>query len=71
MNKFTNNGKGPLHPRFFKVDPSSIKVIQFYGYCTLNKVSSPNNCTDLLVKGQGCKQQRQEIWWVIQLLSMF
>ncbi len=26
MSKFTNNGKGPLHPRFFRVDPSALKV---------------------------------------------
>lgn len=24
--KFTNNGKGPLHPRYFWVNPSNIKV---------------------------------------------
>ena len=26
INKFTNDGKGPLHPRFFWINPSNSKV---------------------------------------------
>lgn len=35
INKFTNDGKGPLHPRFFWVNPSNCKV-QLFHHATIS-----------------------------------
>ncbi|KAL5460565.1 hypothetical protein EMCRGX_G034017 [Ephydatia muelleri] len=44
INKFTNNGKGPLHPRFFVVDPSRM-LITWHG----SMKSSKDIRSDVLV----------------------
>lgn len=42
MNKFTSDGRGPLHPRFFWVDPTTMKVSLYITavleYCLFVKI---------------------------------
>lgn len=62
MNKFTSDGRGPLHPRFFWVDPTTMKVLLYntaaLEYCLLRYIGpklSKLVISTLKIQNQVCK----------------